>query len=69
LLVNRSQVEGGANMTKHQFVGHSNPPFTGKYRTSSFTSPSTRRTAAGGPFITIGMMGPYFIANRNIPLF
>jgi len=69
LLVNRLQVQGGANMTKHQFVGHSNPPFTGKCRTSSFTSPLKRRTAAGGPLITIGMMGPYVIANRNIPLF
>ena len=57
LLVNRLQVQGGANITKHQFVGHSNPPFTGKYRTSSFTS-------AGDHYYKL--MEPYFIAKRNI---
>ena len=28
-------------MTKHQFGGHCKPPFLGKCRTNSFTSPST----------------------------
>ena len=65
LLVNRLQVEGGANMTKHQFGGHCNPPFTGKSRASSFTSPSTRRTAAGDHYHKL--IEPYFIAKMNIP--
>ena len=30
LLVRKLQVQDGANMTKHQFGGHCNPPFPGK---------------------------------------
>jgi len=30
LLVYRIQVQGGANITKHQFGGHCSPPFPGK---------------------------------------
>jgi len=69
LLVNRLQVEGGANMTKHQFGaglgGYCNPPFTGKCRDSSFTSPLTRRTAAGEHYCKL--IEPYFIAKMIIP--
>ena len=66
LLVNRLQVKGGANMTKHQFGGLCNPPFPGKCRASSFTYPSTRITAAGDH--NHKLMEPYFIAKRNISL-
>ena len=66
LLVNRLQVQGGANiMTKHQFGGHCKPPFPDKCRTSSFTSPLTRRTAAGDHYCK--QMEPYLFAIRNIP--
>ena len=46
LLVRKLQVQGGANMIKHQFGGDCNPPFQGKCRVSSFPAPLTRRTAA-----------------------
>ena len=65
LLVYRLQVQGGANITKHQFGGHCSPPFPGKCRSRSFTSPLTRRTAAGDHYYKL--MKPYFIARRNIP--
>ena len=65
LLVNRLQVQGGASMTKHQFGGHCNPPFPGKFRAISFTSSVTRRTDAGDHYYKL--MEQYFIAKRNIP--
>ena len=64
LLVNRLQVQGGANMTKHQFGGHCNPPFPGKCRSRSIPSPLTRRTAAGDHYYKLVEL--CFIAKRNI---
>ena len=58
-------VQCGADMTKHQFGGHCNPPFPGKCRASFFTSTLTSRTAAGDNYYKL--MGPYFIARRNVP--
>ena len=65
LLVYRTQVQDVPNMTKHQFGGHSKPPFPGKCRTSSFTSPSTRRTAAEDHYYKL--MGSYLLQEGNIP--
>ena len=56
-------VQCGADMTKHQFGGHCNPPFPGKCRASSFPSLLTRRKASEDHYYKL--MEPYFIAKRN----
>ena len=66
-LIYRLLVQGGANMNKHQSGVHCNPPFQVKCRTSSFSSPSTRRTVAVDHYFKL--MGQYFIARRNIPYY
>ena len=64
LLVTRLQVEGGADIRPNTNYGvYCSQPLPGQFRASSFTSPSTRRTAAGYHYYKL--MGQYFITRRT----
>ena len=62
-LVTRLQVQGGDNLTPI-LGGYCSQSFPSKYRTSSFTYPSTSRTPAEDYYCEL--IGPYFISRSKV---